>query len=198
MTPLPYLARVRITLLMVLFSALLSAPAHGQQFGQSQESGGTNPIFADQEPAPNVIDELVVVADRYWDARGVKACPDGITDWTAPDLTADDGVYAYARAMPCEIWVLDYWEQKAAAPRYWEDAVIACVIVMHEVGHARGLSHSDHGIMQAEVDEHVTASTPKECIRWGKRSMREALEGENHFTERGIRRILSRTSRPYR
>jgi hypothetical protein len=105
-------------------------------------------------------------ASDYWTVRGVPA-PCASTVVLVDDLA---GV-GQARLGGCLVeldrgFVRSRYAtlKERGAPRRWkrDDALQVCLVVLHEEGHARGLPHSEDGIM---AERGMWAERPEECLR---------------------------------
>lgn len=99
----------------------------------------------------------VSVADRYWDDRAVApACPT-VATYAANEIHDPENpgriVPGYAEPWNCVI-VVDRWYLQRPMRR------TLCKLVIHEVGHLRGLGHdAPFAVMRGE------GSIPRVCMR---------------------------------
>lgn len=112
----------------------------------------------------NVLEETRHIADQFWQARGVLPCPTARETFTVesgPLLL--DSVEVDAWAAPCEPIVINrgFLEENV---RDLYGLRLTCSLVVHEVGHARGLEHST-GVMAADIPV-----VPFPCKRWARRA----------------------------
>lgn len=157
---------LRGLVLALLVCACMGVPASAN----ATESYPGERVLNDQR-----IQTVMQTAQSYWEARGVTACPAGITVLVADDLrSAWEGDVAIGltigRGSDCRVWLL------AGAVKSWRRVtrpsgmVLAawdeCMVVTHEVGHALGLFHEPSGVMQAQA---LDAALIDECERYGYR-----------------------------
>jgi hypothetical protein len=145
--------------------------------------------FAGQTDAPSVVYEVAGRADRYWEAKGAgTSCDDELAAWVVPRLQDGDefGTVILGRGAPCQLWITEYAARSLLDPRTWQEAARGCAVVLHEVGHTRGLAHTSRGVMSENVDD---VPPPATCRRWGRNTMRAIWRGDG-LSEREIRRRI--------
>lgn len=100
----------------------------------------------------------LAVATRFWDARGVFGGVPAL--YSAPSLVDPvNGVAAAGRALSGKVWVLSAFVKSP-----YKDARAAfCMVLVHEVGHVRGLPHSATGVMAP-----ATTAVPWVCKVWAR------------------------------
>lgn len=119
---------------------------------------------AQARPRPttaSLMNETTQIGFDFWTARGLTECSGGLR-WKVEALS-DPSAAGEAAVSSCEFSV------DPALPRARDayDLSWLCTIVAHEVGHARGLTHSPSGLMAAEID---AAARPWVCRRWARRT----------------------------
>lgn len=159
---------MRAVLLGVLAAVLFANPAAAQ----------ANVSFPNQRPiTERVTWAQINLAVAYWEARGVTGCPSGIRSWWVPQLPSSTGGgdVAAERAWDCELWMNDVFVPDDLGPS--TRLARQCAIIVHGVGHALGLLHTDTGVMSTAGDSEV----PLECHEWAReiRSTWRALRKPN-------------------
>lgn len=156
---------MRTPVAAALLTLTLAAPAHAYE-------------YEGQHPATGRTAALIRMAGDYWTAKHVPACP--LTAWQAPDLTGSDGdAWGRGDGTTCEMWLSDDLVATVDVAEFDSDSALeACTTVTHELGHARGLPHSDRGVMAGAGSPPPPRSldnVPWFCVRWAERAFKRGL-----------------------
>jgi hypothetical protein len=143
--------------------------------------------YPGQRQAPPIVVDLLHRADVFWAERGVIGCPNGITAWQASDLSGGDGG-AWARGWhegdDCSIWVSDDLVSRTNFEQTNEgDLIDVCTAVTHEDGHARGLAHSETGVMSVNAPPVLHGWAPWFCQVWARTTIDAALWRDGQRSE---------------
>lgn len=115
----------------------------------------------------------VALGVRFWVARGIAGCPDGVAIDEADTLVGADvpaGFRALGRGMGCRIALLPNPHSRhyrRGSGWWWPSMMDDCRVVVHEVGHALGLPHLPPGTYGV-MGEAGYATTPWECRQWAR------------------------------
>jgi hypothetical protein len=148
------------TLLLALAALLLAAP--------SAASASVWAFPAERKTDSKLVQSAVNVANAHWDERGVSAScrttvyvvDDGVLD--TPTLIA-----AGRGTLGCHDGVAKVWlpESRIPTARSFRSTFQRwCGVVVHEIGHNRGLNHSDDGGVMAPAAGVI----PWRCRLWAK------------------------------
>lgn len=110
---------------------------------------------------------------EHWTARSLTGCPDGVVTFIADTLFGYDG---YAPIGACRVFlsgavVGSYFAGARNRQRPVRERRVyvrrACTLVAHEDGHARGATHTSHGLMEPRL-----RTTPDVCVRLARQLIR--------------------------
>jgi hypothetical protein len=128
--------------------------------GAASAHAGVGPP-ADGRVANNaMLDELVTVGTRFWQARDVTPCatPTILLSDTLNNVGYSDGA--------CRIWIQTrVVRDQQKRPGAWGPYL--CAVMTHELGHSGGLGHTATGVMSEAWDD---AAIPSDCRRWATKA----------------------------
>lgn len=163
--------RTLCALLVALSVLTLTSPASAHPTSYPGERMANNPT----------VNELIKLSEDYWtarkvtpwvtidpDTRQIVPCAEHVVRFADNlDDFPDEHAVGKARRPGCEVWILvsyiswiqDHPTDKAAA---W----LACVDVLHEVGHTGGLEHSTDP--RSPMYWTMTNEVPWDCRVWAR------------------------------
>lgn len=116
------------------------------------------------------VNELVVLGENYWHARGVQPCATPIMYFAdaLDDYHGENAVGKTTSPPSCTIWLrVDYFAWAQDHPTDKAASWSVCVLVIHELGHTAGLEHSKDPLSPMYW-KLSTIEVPWDCRVWAR------------------------------